>query len=105
MSNEKMIQLEDLLKCKWWEEVKKAIRQRQVAIANKIVYWDCMDVKDPNITQSDLLRAEMRCLAWVVEKLPTQLVENPNYNPEEDIEELEDQQRADLINEMFKQEV
>jgi hypothetical protein len=64
-----------------------------------------MDVKDPNITQSDLLRAEMRCLAWVVEKLPTQLVENPNYNPEEDIEELEDQQRADLINEMFKQEV
>ena len=105
MSNEKMIQLEDLLKCKWWEEVKKAIRQRQVAIANKIVYWDCMDVKDPNITQSDLLRAEMRCLAWVVEKLPAQLVENPNYNPEEDIEELEDQQRADLINEMFKQEV
>jgi hypothetical protein len=48
-----------------------------------------MDVKDSNLTQSDLLRAEMRCLAWVIEKLPTQLVENPNYNPEEDIEEVE----------------
>ena len=56
-----------------------------------------MDVADKNITQSDLLRAEMRCLAWVVEKLPTQLVENPNYNPEEDIEEMEDQERAEII--------
>ena len=97
MENEKMIQIEDLLKCKGWEEVKKAIKQRQIAIANKIVYGDCMDVADKNITQSDLLRAEMRCLAWVVEKLPTQLVENPNYNPEEDIEEMEDQERADII--------
>ena len=105
MSNDKMIQIEDLLKCKGWEEVKKAIKQRQIAIANKIVYGDCMDVADKNITQSDLLRAEMRCLAWVVEKLPTQLVENPNYNPEEDIEEMEDQERADIIEWMFKQEV
>ena len=105
MANEKMIQIEDLLKCKWWEEVKKAIRQRQVAIANKIVYGDMMDVKDPNITQADLLRAEMRCLAWVVEKLPTNLVENPNYNPEEDIEEISEQEQIDLINDMFKQEV
>ena len=38
-----------------------------------------MDVKDSNLTQSDLLRAEMRCLAWVVEKLPEQLIENPDY--------------------------
>ena len=105
MANEKMIQIEDLLKCKWWEEVKKAIRQRQVAIANKIVYGDMMDVKDPNITQADLLRAEMRCLAWVVEKLPTNLVENPNYNPEEDIEEISEQEQIDLINDMFKQEI
>lgn len=100
-----MVKLDDLLKCKWWEEVKKAIRQRQVAIANKIVYGDCMDVADDRLTQSDLLRAELRCLAWVVERLPDQLVENPNYNPEEDIEEMEDQERADLINDMFKQEV
>ena len=97
MANEKMIKIEELLKCKGWEEVKKAIKQRQIAIANKIVYGDCMDVADKNITQSDLLRAEMRCLAWVVEKLPTQLVENPNYNPEEDIEEMEDQERAEII--------
>ena len=103
MSNEKMIQLEDLLKCKWWEEVKKAIRQRQVAIANKIVYWDCMDVKDPNITQSDLLRAEMRCLAWVVEKLPKEMIENPDYKADEDIEEMESEQQAELIEDMFKQ--
>ena len=40
-----------------------------------------MDVKDPNLTQADLLRAEMKCLAWVIEKLPTDLVENPNYDP------------------------
>ena len=105
MANEKMIQIEDLLKCKWWEEVKKAIHQRQIALANKIVYGDLMDVSDKNITPSDLLRAEMRCLAWVVEKLPTNLVENPNYKPEEDIEEMDDQERADLINDMFKQEV
>ncbi|MBO7444185.1 MAG: hypothetical protein J6W16_03680 [Methanobrevibacter sp.] len=64
-----------------------------------------MDVADDRLTQSDLLRAELRCLAWVVERLPDQLVENPNYNPEEDIEEMEDQERADLINDMFKQEV
>ena len=105
MANEKMIKIEDLLKTKGWEEVKKAIKQRQIAIANKIVYGDCMDVKDERLTQSDLLRAELRCLAWVTEKLPTQLVENPDYNPEEDIEEMEDQERADLINDMFKQEV
>lgn len=105
MANEKMIPIEDLLKCKGWEEVKKAIKQRQVALANKIVYWDCMDVADSNITPADLLRAEMRCLAWVSEKLPANLVENPNYNPEEDIEEMEDQERAEIIDSMFKQEV
>ena len=105
MANEKMIPIEDLLKCKWWEELKKAIKQRQIALANKIVYGDLMDVADEHITPSDLLRAEMRCLAWVVEKLPTNLVENPNYNPEEDIEEMEDQERADIIDWMFKQEV
>ena len=105
MENEKMIPIEDLLKCKGWEEVKKAIKQRQVALANKIIYGDMMDVKDANITQSDLLRAEMRCLAWVVEKLPTNLVENPNYNPEEDIEDMEEQERAEIIDNMFKQEV
>lgn len=64
-----------------------------------------MDVADEHITQSDLLRAELRCLAWVTEKLPTQLVENPNYNPEEDIEELEEQEQIELIDDMFKQEV
>ena len=105
MENEKMIPIEDLLKCKGWEEVKKAIKQRQVALANKIVYGDCMDVADSNITPADLLRAEMRCLARVSEKLPTNLVENPNYNPEEDIEEMEDQERAEIIDNMFKQEV
>jgi hypothetical protein len=64
-----------------------------------------MDVADSNITQSDLLRAEMRCLAWVVEKLPTQMIENPDYKAEEDIEEMEDQERAEIIEGMFKQEV
>ena len=64
-----------------------------------------MDIADSNITQSDLLRAEMRCLAWVVEKLPTQMIENPDYKAEEDIEEMEDQERAEIIEGMFKQEV
>lgn len=104
-NNEKMIKIEDLLKTKGWEEVKKAIRQRQIAIANKIVYGDCMDVADEHITPSDLLRAEMRCLAWVTEKLPQQMIENPNYNPEEDIEDLEEQEKVQLIDDMFKQEV
>lgn len=104
-NNEKMIKIEDLLKTKGREEVKKAIRQRQIAIANKIVYGDCMDVADDHITPSDLLRAEMRCLAWVTEKLPQQMIENPNYNPEEDIEDLEEQEKAQLIDDMFKQEV
>lgn len=100
-----MIKLDDLLKSRGWEKMKELIKQRQIALANKIVYWDCMDVADSNITQSDLLRAEMRCLAWVVEKLPTQMIENPDYKAEEDIEEMEDQERAEIIEGMFKQEV
>ena len=102
---EKMIKLDDLLKSRGWEKMKELIKNRQIALANKIVYWDCMDVADSNITQSDLLRAEMRCLAWVVEKLPTQMIENPDYKAEEDIEEMEDQERAEIIEGMFKQEV
>ena len=85
--------------------MKELIKNRQIALANKIVYWDCMDIADSNITQSDLLRAEMRCLAWVVEKLPTQMIENPDYKAEEDIEEMEDQERAEIIEGMFKQEI
>ena len=85
--------------------MKELIKNRQIALANKIVYWDCMDIADSNITQSDLLRAEMRCLAWVVEKLPTQMIENPDYKAEEDIEEMEEQERAEIIEGMFKQEV
>ena len=100
-----MIKLDDLLKSRGWEKMKELIKNRQIALANKIVYGDCMDIADSNITQSDLLRAEMRCLAWVVEKLPTQMIENPDYKAEEDIEEMEDQERADLINDMFKQEI
>lgn len=102
---EKMIKLDDLLKSRGWEKMKELIKNRQIALANKIVYWDCMDIADSNITQSDLLRAEMRCLAWVVEKLPTQMIENPDYKAEEDIEEMEDQERAEIIEGMFKQEV
>lgn len=102
---EKMIKLDDLLKSRGWEKMKELIKNRQIALANKIVYWDCMDVADSNITQSDLLRAEMRCLAWVVEKLPTQMIENPDYKAEEDIEEMEEQERAEIIEGMFKQEV
>lgn len=102
---DKMVKLDDLLRSRWWDKMKELIRNRQIALANKIVYWDCMDVKDANLTPSDLLRAEMRCLAWVVEKLPTQMIENPDYKADEDIEEMEDQERAELINDMFKQEV
>jgi len=106
MGNEKMVKLDDLLKSRWWDKMKELIKQRQIALANKIVYGDCMDVADEHITPSDLLRAEMRCLAWVVEKLPTQMIENPDYKPEEeDIEELNEQQQIDLINDMFKQEI
>ena len=104
-NNEKMIKVEDLLKTKGWDEVKKAIRQRQISIANKILYGDCMDVKDEHLTQSDLLRAEIRCLNWVVDKLPQQMIENPNYNPEENIEELEEQEQIEVVEWMFKQEV
>ena len=102
---EKMIKLDDLLKSRGWEKMKELIKNRQIALANKIVYGDCMDVADSNLTQSDLLRAEMRCLAWVVEKLPTQMIENPDYKAEEDIEEMEDQERAEIIEWMFKQEI
>ena len=102
---EKMIKLDDLLKSRGWEKMKELIKNRQIALANKIVYWDCMDIADSNITQSDLLRAEMRCLAWVVEKLPEQMIENPDYKADEDIEEMEDQERAEIIEGMFKQEV
>lgn len=102
---DKMIKLDDLLRSRGREKMKELIKQRQMALANKIIYGDCMDVKDDHLTASDLLRAEMRCLARVVEKLPTQMIENPDYNADEDIEEMEDQERADLINDMFKQEI
>jgi hypothetical protein len=36
--------------------------------------------------------------------LPTQLVENPNYNPEEDIEEVEWEEQREFIENLFKQE-
>lgn len=101
---EKMIPLKDLMKGQWWELLMTAITKRQQALANKIIYWDCMDVKDSNITQSDLLRAEMRCLAWVKDRLPKELVENPNYDPEaEELPEIENE--AELIDNMFKQEM
>lgn len=100
-----MIKLDDLLRSRGWDKMKELVRQRQMALANKIIYGDCMDVKDENLTHSDLLRAEMKCLARVIEKLPTQMIENPDYKADEDIEEMEDQERADLINDMFKQEI
>ena len=103
MANEKMVKLDDLLKSRWWDKMKELIRKRQIAIGNKIIFGDCMDVKDSNITQSDLLRAEMRCLAWVVEKLPKEMIENPDYKADEDIEEMESEQQAELIEDMFKQ--
>ena len=105
MANEKMVKLDDLLKSRGWEKMKELIKNRQMALANKIIYGDCMDVADEHITPSDLLRAEMRCLAWVVEKLPTQMIENPDYKAEEDIEEMEEEERVQLVNDMFKQEV
>jgi hypothetical protein len=94
---EKMVKLDDLLRSRGWEKMKELVKQRQVALANKIVYGDCMDVADEHITPSDLLRAEMRCLARVIEKLPTQMIENPDYKADEDIEELEEQERAEII--------
>ena len=97
MANDKMIKIEELLKCRGWEEVRKSIQKRQQNIAGKILYGDCMDVKDANLTQSDLLRHELKTLNWVMDKLPKEMIENPNYNPEEDIEEMEDQERAEII--------
>ena len=100
-----MVKLDDLLRSRWWEKFKELIRDRQRKIWYKIIYWDCMDVPDPNLTQSDLLRAEMKCLAWVIEWLPDQMIENPDYKAEEDIEAMEEQERAEIIEGMFKQEV
>ena len=100
-----MIKIEELLKTKGREEVKKAIKRRQQSIAGMILYGDCMDTKDPNLTQADLLRHELKCLNWVMEKLPKEMIQNPNYNPEEDIQDMEEQDRAELIDGMFKQEV
>lgn len=99
-----MVKLDDLLKSRWWDKMKELIIERQKRLWLKIIYWDCMDVPDPNLTQSDLLRAEIKCLAWVVENLPQQMIENPDYKAEEDIEELEWQQQAEYIDNMFKQE-
>ena len=98
-----MVKLDDLLKSRWWDKMKELIKKRQMALGYKIIYGDCMDVKDPNLTQSDLLRAEMRCLAWVVEKLPKEMIENPDYKADEDIEEIDWEAQAQLIEDMFKQ--
>ena len=98
-----MVKLDDLLKSRWWDKMKELIKIRQMSLGNNIIYGDCMDVKDPNLTQSDLLRAEMRCLAWVVEKLPKEMIENPDYKADEDIEGIDWEAQAQLIEDMFKQ--
>lgn len=100
-----MVKLDDLLKSRGWGKMKELITNKKIALANKIVYGDCMDVPDKNITASDLLRAEIKVLAWVSEQLPQQMIENPDYKADEDIEEMEDQEKAQLIDDMFKQEV
>jgi hypothetical protein len=33
------------------------------------------------------------------------MIENPNYKPEENIEELEEQEQIEIVEWMFKQEV
>ena len=48
-----MVKLDDLLRSRWWEKMKELIRNRQKALAHKILYWDCMDVPDKNLTQKD----------------------------------------------------
>jgi len=56
-----------------------------------------MDVPDKNLTQSDLYRVELKCLNWVMDQLPAQMIENPDYKADEDIEEMEEQERAEII--------
>lgn len=100
-----MVKLDDLLRSRWRDKMKELVKNRQIALASKILYGDCMDVKDTNLTQSDLYRVELKCLNWVIEKLPKEMIENPDYKADEDIEELEAQEQAELVNDMFKQEV
>ena len=80
------------------KKMKELIKNRH-SMSNKISLWRLYGCKEMNITPIRFLIKSWNemFLAWVVEKLPTQMIENPDYKAEEDIEEMEEQERAEIM--------
>ena len=71
-------------------------------MAGQVLYNKYMNTVDKDLTQADLNSAEIRCLNWVMDKLPNVLVNNPDYDPEElSPEEEDEQEKAELLQDVF----
>lgn len=103
--NQELVQLKDLLNSKWWEILTEVLKKRRVALASHILYDKYMKTPDKDLTPADLYSAEIRCLNWLIDRLPEEMVNNPDYDPEVLTPEEEDEkEKNELLDDMFKQE-
>lgn len=103
--NQELVELKTLLHSKGWELLVEVLKKRRVALASHILYDKYTKTVDKDLTPADLFSAEIRCLNWLIDRLPNEMVKNPDYDPEAMTPEEEDEQeRAELLDDMFKQE-
>lgn len=109
-TTDKQIKLEELLQSKGWEILYDMMKKQRAKIAQRILYGDLQDTPDANLTLGDLAREQIKTLNWVMEKAIKNMIENPNYVPEENPEDLTKEEWEQVTWEaldesMFKQSV
>lgn len=104
-NNEELVELKTLLHSKWWDLLVEVLKKRRVALASHILYDKYMKTPDKDLTPADLYSAEIRCLNWLIDRLPNEMVKNPNYDPEAVTpEEESEQEKNEILTDLFKQE-
>ena len=104
-NNEELVELKTLLHSKWWELLVEVLKKRRVALAGHILYDKYSKTVDKDLTPADLFSAEIRCLNWLIERLPNEMVKNPNYDPEKMTpEEESEEEKNEILTDLFKQE-
>jgi len=103
--NDELVELKTLLHSKWWELLVEVLKKRRVALASHILYDKYVKTPDKDLTPADLFSAEIRCLNRLIDRLPNEMVQNPNYDtealtPEEESEE----EKNEILTDLFKQE-
>ena len=64
-----------------------------------------MKTVDKDLTPADLYSAEIRCLNWLIDRLPEEMVKNPKYDPEKMTpEEESEEEKNEILADLFKQE-